>query len=170
MGERFIHIYLYWDPLYRQKSMISDRRIIMLSREEIKTEKCFIDGKLTICEICRDLTIPTTKLERQIVNFKYASINDAGEIDKSRMMRALPKGKQRKFFLKFAMKMFPELFDGEAEIFTLVPDNLDFIATAVAMKKDSIRMVKWLKRHGVTACRYKDGYTEYSYFELRPAE
>ena len=143
----------------------------MLSREEIKTEKCFIDGKLTVCEIFRDLSIPTTKLERQIVNFKYASINDAGEIDKSLMMRALPKGKQqRKFFLKFAMKMLPELFDDEGEISTLVPDNLDFIATAVAMKKDSIRMVKWLKRHGVTACRYKDGYTEYSYFELHPAE
>lgn len=151
--------------------MIPERRNIMLSREEIKTEKCFIDGKLTVCEIFRDLSIPTTKLERQIVNFKYASINDAGEIDKSLMMRALPKGKQqRKFFLKFAMKMLPELFDDEGEISTLVPDNLDFIATAVAMKKDSIRMVKWLKRHGVTACRYKDGYTEYSYFELHPAE
>ena len=167
MDERFIQIYLYWDPLYRQKSMISERRNIMLSREEIKTEKCFIDGKLTICEIFRELTIPTTKLEQQIVNFKYASINDAGEIDKSRMMRALPKGKQqRKFFLKFAMKMFPELFDGEAEISTLVPDNLDYICTALSMKKDPVRMVKWLKRHGVTACRYSDGYTEYSYFEL----
>lgn len=138
----------------------------MLSREEIKTEKCFIDGKLTICEIFRDLSIPTTKLERQIVNFKYASINDAGEIDKSRMMRALPKGKQRKFFLKFAMKMFPELFDGEAEISTLVPDNLDYICTALSMKKDPVRMAKWLKHHGVTALKYDDGYIEYSYFEL----
>ena len=143
----------------------------MLSREEIKTEKCFVDGKLSTYEIFRDLSIPTTKLERQIVNFKYASINDDGEIDKSLMMRALPKGKQqRKFFLKFAMKILPELFDGEGEISTLVPDNLDFIATAVAMKKDPVRMTKWLKRHGVTACRYNDGYTEYSYFELHPAE
>ena len=143
----------------------------MLSREEIKTEKCFVDGKLSTYEIFRDLSIPTTKLERQIVNFKYASINDDGEIDKSLMMRALPKGKQqRQFFLKFAMKILPELFDSEGEISTLVPDNLDFIATAVAMKKDPVRMAKWLKRHGVTACRYKDGYTEYSYFELHPAE
>ena len=151
--------------------MIPERRNIMLSREEIKTEKCFVNGKLSTYKIFRDLSIPTTKLERQIVNFKYASINDAGEIDKSLMMRALPKGKQqRKFFLKFAMKILPELFDGEGEISTLVPDNLDFIATAVAMKKDPVRMAKWLKRHGVTACRYKDGYTEYSYFELHPAE
>ena len=143
----------------------------MLSREEIKTEKCFVNGKLSTYEIFRDLSIPTTKLERQIVNFKYASINDAGEIDKSLMMRALPKGKQqRKFFLKFAMKILPELFDGEGEISTLVPDNLDFIATAVAMKKDPVRMTKWLKRHGVTACRYNDGYTEYSYFELHAEE
>ena len=143
----------------------------MLSREEIKTEKCFVNGKLSTYEIFRDLSIPTTKLERQIVNFKYASINDAGEIDKSLMMRALPKGKQqRKFFLKFAMKILPELFDGEGEISTLVPDNLDFIATAVAMKKDQVRMTKWLKRHGVTACRYSDGYIEYSYFELHAEE
>ena len=143
----------------------------MLSREEIKTEKCFVNGKLSTYEIFRDLSIPTTKLERQIVNFKYASINDDGEIDKSLMMRALPKGKQqRKFFLKFAMKILPELFDGEGEISTLVPDNLDFIATAMAMKKDPVRMTKWLKRHGVTACRYSDGYTEYSYFELHAEE
>ena len=143
----------------------------MLSREEIKTEKCFVNGKLSTYEIFRDLSIPTTKLERQIVNFKYASINDAGEIDKSLMMRALPKGKQqRKFFLKFAMKILPELFDGEGEISTLVPDNLDFIATAMAMKKDPVRMTKWLKRHGVTACRYSDGYIEYSYFELHAEE
>ena len=143
----------------------------MLSREEIKTEKCFVNGKLSTYEIFRDLSIPTTKLERQIVNFKYASINDDGEIDKSLMMRALPKGKQqRKFFLKFAMKILPELFDGEGEISTLVPDNLDFIATAVAIKKNPVRMTKWLKRHGVTACRYSDGYTEYSYFELHAEE
>ena len=51
----------------------------MLSREEIKTEKCFVNGKLSTYEIFRDLSIPTTKLERQIVNFKYASINDDGE-------------------------------------------------------------------------------------------
>ena len=88
----------------------------MLSREEIKTEKCFVNGKLSTYEIFRDLSIPTTKLERQIVNFKYASINDDGEIDKSLMMRALPKGKQqRQFFLKFAMKILPELFDGEGK-------------------------------------------------------
>ena len=79
MDERFIQIYLYWDSLYRQKSMISERRNIMLSREEIKTEKCFVNVKLSTYEIFRDLSIPTTKLERQIVNFKYASINDDGE-------------------------------------------------------------------------------------------
>lgn len=130
----------------------------MISRDIIKPAVLFNNGVMHTKSI-KTVAVPTTKFEQQIIDFKYASINDAGEIDEQLMRQALPKGKQqRSFFLKFAAKM-PEL--GSSDL-----TDLDFIATAVAMKKDPVRMAKWLKRHGVTALKYDDGYVKYSYFEL----
>lgn len=134
----------------------------MISRDIIKPAVLFNNGEIAYTKSIKTVAVPTTKFERRIIDFKYASINSAGGIDKSNMMRALPKGKQqRRFFLKFADKI-PELLSAGSSDLT----DLDFIATAVAMKKDKVRMAKWFKRHGVTALKYDDGYVKYSYFEL----
>ena len=136
----------------------------MLTKEIIETAK--VNGEETICKSLRLATVPTTKLEKAVIDLKFNSINANGEIDEHLMALSLPKGKQRrKQMLKFIMKMFPELIVDGA-ISPQVPTNLQFIATAIAMKKDQIRMAKWLRRHGVTEIKYNDDEVEYSYYEI----
>lgn len=134
----------------------------MLTKEIIETVK--VNGEET--KSLRLATVPTTKLEKEVIDLKFNSINENGEIDEHLMAMSLPKGKQRrKKMLKFIMKMFPELIVDGA-ISPQIPSNLQFIATAVAMKKDQIRMAKWLRRHGVTEIKYNDDEVEYSYYEI----
>ena len=116
----------------------------MLTKEIIETVK--VNGEET--KSLRLATVPTTKLEKEVIDLKFNSINENGEIDEHLMVMSLPKGKQRrKKMLKFIMKMFPELIvDGD--ISPQIPSNLQFIATAVSMKKGEIKMAKWLRRHG----------------------
>ena len=118
----------------------------MISRDIIKPAVLFNNGEMMHTKTIKTVAVPTTKFERRIIDFKYASINGAGGIDEQLMRQALPKGKQqRRFFLKFADKM-PELLSAGSSDLT----DLDFIASAMAMKKDPVRMAKWLKRHGVS--------------------
>lgn len=136
----------------------------MLTKEIIETVK--VNGKETTYKSLRLATVPTTKLEKEVIDLKFNSINENGEIDEHLMAMSLPKGKQRrKQMLKFIMKMFPELITDGA-ISPQIPSNLQFIATAIAMKKGQIRMEKWLRRHGVSTFKYSDEDIEYSYFEL----
>ena len=116
--------------------------------------------------VTRLVALPTTKLEKAVIDFKYNSINDLGELDEELMIKALPKGKKREKALQFVMLMFPEVLNWELPL--LAPSNLQFIATAVAMKKDAIKMAKWRRRHHITTREeYVDGGFIYTYYEFQ---
>ena len=116
--------------------------------------------------VTRLVAVPTTKLEKAVLDFKYNSINELGELDEELMIKALPKGKKREKALQFVMLMFPEVLNWELPI--QAPSNLQFIATAIAMKKDDIKMAKWKRRHHVTTrTEYVDGGFIYTCYEFQ---
>lgn len=117
--------------------------------------------------VTRLVAVPTTKLEKAVIDFKFNSINDLGELDEELMIKALPKGKkQREKALQFVMLMFPEVLNWELPL--QAPSNLQFIATAVAMKKDDIKMAKWKRRHHVTTrTEYINGGFVYTCYEFQ---
>ena len=116
--------------------------------------------------VTRLVAVPTTKLEKAVIDFKYNSINELGELDEELMIKALPKGKKREKALQFVMLMFPEVLNCELPL--LAPSNLQFIATAVAMKKDDIKMAKWKRRHHVvTHTEYVNGGFIYTCYEFQ---
>jgi len=104
--------------------------------------------------------------KKAVIDFKYNSINDLGELDEELMIKALPKGKKREKALQFVMLMFPEVLNCELPI--QAPSNLQFIATAVAMKKDDIKMAKWKRRHHITTrTEYVNGGFMYTCYEFQ---
>ena len=116
--------------------------------------------------VTRLVALPTTKLEKAVIDFKYNSINELGELDEELMIKALPKGKKREKALQFVMLMFPEVLNWELPI--QAPSNLQFIATAVAMKKDDIKMAKWKRRHHVAIhTEYVNGGFIYTCYEFK---
>ena len=116
--------------------------------------------------ITRLVALPTTKLEKAVIDFKYNSINELGELDEELMIKALPKGKKREKALQFVMLMFPEVLNWELPI--QAPSNLQFIATAIAMKKDDIKMAKWKRRHHVaTHTEYVNSGFIYTCYEFQ---
>lgn len=123
-------------------------------------------GKTFSYAITRLVAVPTTRLEKAVVDFKFNSINDLGELDEELMIKALPKGKKREKALQFIMLMFPEVLNWELPL--QAPSNLQFIATAVAMKKDAIKMAKWRRRHHITTREeYVDGGFIYTCYEFQ---
>lgn len=116
--------------------------------------------------VTRLVAVPTTKLEKAVIDFKFNSINELGELDEELMIKALPKGKKREKALQFVMLMFPEVLNCELPL--LAPSNLQFIATAVAMKKDDIKMAKWKRRHHITTrTEYVNGGFMYTCYEFQ---
>ena len=116
--------------------------------------------------ITRLAAVPTTKLEKTVIDFKFNSINELGELDEELMIKALPKGKKREKALQFVMLMFPEVLNWELPL--LAPSNLQFIATAVSMKKDDIKMAKWRRRHHITThMEYVNGGFIYTCYEFQ---
>lgn len=116
--------------------------------------------------VTRLVAVPTTKLEKAVIDFKFNSINDLGELDEDLMIKALPKGKNREKALQFVMLMFPEVLNWGLPL--QAPSNLQFIATAVAMKKDAIKMAKWKRRHHVaTHMEYVNGGFIYTCYEFQ---
>ena len=116
--------------------------------------------------VTRLVAVPTTKLEKAVIDFKFNSINELGELDEELMIKALPKGKKREKALQFVMLMFPEVLNWELPL--QAPSNLQFIATAVAMKKDAIKMAKWRRRHHITTREeYVDGGFIYTCYEFQ---
>ena len=111
----------------------------MKTKQMVKEYYCNV-GETFSYTVTRLVAVPTTKLEKAVIDFKFNSINDLGELDEELMIKALPKGKKREKALQFVMLMFPEVLNWELPI--QAPSNLQFIATAVAMKKKTIS--KWL--------------------------
>ena len=123
-------------------------------------------GKTFSYAVTRLVAVPTTKLEKAVIDFKFNSINDLGELDEELMIKALPKGKKREKALQFVMLMFPEVLNWELPL--QAPSNLQFIATAVAMKKDAIKMAKWQRRHHITTrTEYVNGGFIYTCYEFQ---
>ena len=137
----------------------------MKTKQIVKEYYC--NGEETFSyTVTRLVAVPTTKLEKAVIDFKSNSINELGELDEELMIKALPKGKKREKALQFIMLMFPEVLNWELPL--LAPSNLQFIATAIAMKKDAIKMAKWKRRHHVTTrIEYVNGGFIYTCYEFQ---
>lgn len=137
----------------------------MKTKQIVKEYYCN-GGETFSYAVNRLVAVPTTKLEKAVIDFKYNSINDLGELDEELMIKALPKGKKREKALQFVMLMFPEVLNWELPL--QAPSNLQFIATAVAMKKDTIKMAKWKRRHHITTrTEYVNGGFIYTCYEFQ---